>query len=128
MFEVAVPNVVAFVKPVRSPSASSGLVASGRMVVLKAICFSLAAHIEALSLATGRRQVLVDPGTFPLYAPSGHLIFFRDDALLATGDSTSVCRVQRVPSCGGGVSARAEKLAPRRCWICSSRRTKLPGE
>jgi Tol biopolymer transport system component len=40
-------------------------------------------HIEALSVATGQPQVLIDPGTFPLYALSGHLIFFRDNALLA---------------------------------------------
>ena len=41
------------------------------------------ARIEAVTVATGRRQVVVDPGTFPLYAPSGQLMFFRNDALLA---------------------------------------------
>jgi serine/threonine protein kinase len=40
-------------------------------------------HIEAVSLVTGKRQVVVESGTFPMYAPTGHLIFFRDDALLA---------------------------------------------
>ena len=40
------------------------------------------AHIEALSLTTGKRQVLL-PGTFPRYLPSGHLVFFRDSALFA---------------------------------------------
>ena len=42
-----------------------------------------ATHIEALSLADGRRSVIVESGTFPLYARSGHLIFFRDGALIA---------------------------------------------
>jgi serine/threonine-protein kinase len=42
-----------------------------------------ATHIEALSLATGARRVVVEPGTFPLYAPSGHLVFAREGALLA---------------------------------------------
>src|SRR5262249_36545919 len=42
-----------------------------------------AAHIEALSLDTGQRRVVVEPGIRPLYAPSGHLVFFRDDALVA---------------------------------------------
>ena len=41
-----------------------------------------ASHIEALSFATGQRRVIVESGTFPLYAPSGHLVFFRDGALL----------------------------------------------
>jgi hypothetical protein len=43
-----------------------------------------ARHIEAVSLATGQRQVVVDRGALSLYAPSGHLIFSRDGALLAT--------------------------------------------
>ena len=42
-----------------------------------------AAHIESLTLATGQRQVLIDRGSVPLYAPSGHLIFYRDGALFA---------------------------------------------
>jgi hypothetical protein len=42
-----------------------------------------ASHIEALSVATGRRRVIVESGTFPLYAPSGYLVFFRDGALHA---------------------------------------------
>jgi eukaryotic-like serine/threonine-protein kinase len=40
-------------------------------------------HINALSLADGKRTVVVESGTFPLYASSGHLVFFRDGALLA---------------------------------------------
>jgi hypothetical protein len=42
-----------------------------------------ATQIEALSLADGKRTVIVESGTFPLYARSGHLIFFRDGALIA---------------------------------------------
>jgi eukaryotic-like serine/threonine-protein kinase len=41
-----------------------------------------ASHIEALSLASGKRRVIVESGTFPLYVASGHLVFFRDGALL----------------------------------------------
>ena len=39
-------------------------------------------RIEALSFADHRRRVVVDGGTFPLYA-SGHLIYFRSGVLLA---------------------------------------------
>ena len=39
-------------------------------------------QIEALSTATGQRHVLV-AGLFPMYSPSGHLIFCRDHDLLA---------------------------------------------
>jgi Tol biopolymer transport system component len=61
------------------------VVADGKIVLFTVVTGSAraAAHIEALTLATGTRQILVDPGIVPLYAPSGHLIFFRDDALLA---------------------------------------------
>ncbi len=74
---------------------SPTVVADGKVVLFTVVTGSGrgAAHIEALTLATGQRQVLVDPGTFPLYAPSGHLVFFRDDALLATafdGDRLAV--------------------------------------
>src|SRR5262249_4849160 len=42
-----------------------------------------AAHIEAVSIATGDRRVIIESARFPIYAPTGHLIFFRDGALLA---------------------------------------------
>src|SRR5207249_2008661 len=42
-----------------------------------------ASRIEAVTVATGRRRVLIESGTFPMYAASGHLIFYRDRALLA---------------------------------------------
>jgi Tol biopolymer transport system component len=40
-------------------------------------------HIEALSTDTGRRRLVVDAAMFPLYAPTGHLMFFRDGGLIA---------------------------------------------
>jgi serine/threonine-protein kinase len=39
------------------------------------------AHIEAVSLATGARQIIVERGAFPIYAPTGHLLFLRDGAI-----------------------------------------------
>lgn len=39
--------------------------------------------IEALSLATRRRHVVVDDGSNPIYTTSGHLVFFRNGTLLA---------------------------------------------
>jgi eukaryotic-like serine/threonine-protein kinase len=60
------------------------VIAQGRILLFVSITGSNrgASHIEALSLATGQRRVIVESGTFPLYAPSGHLVFFRDGALL----------------------------------------------
>ena len=59
-------------------------------------------RIESVSLATKERRVVIDAGSYPLYATSGHLLFFRDDALLAapfdvsrlqvTGPAISVLR------------------------------------
>jgi Tol biopolymer transport system component len=55
----------------------------GRTAILfTAITANRKARIEAVSLATGKRHVVVESGTLPMYAPSGHLIFFRDEALL----------------------------------------------
>jgi eukaryotic-like serine/threonine-protein kinase len=58
--------------------------AQGRILLFASITGSSrgASHIEALSLPAGQRRVIVESGTFPLYAPSGHLVFFRDGALL----------------------------------------------
>ncbi len=41
------------------------------------------ASIAALSLGTGERRTLVDGGTNPMYAASGHLLFARESSLLA---------------------------------------------
>jgi hypothetical protein len=40
--------------------------------------------IEAVSLTDGSRRTIYRGGAFPRYAPSGHLLFARNDVLLAT--------------------------------------------
>jgi serine/threonine-protein kinase len=40
-------------------------------------------HIEAVSVPTRQRRMVVDAGSYPAYASSGHLIFFRNGGLLA---------------------------------------------
>jgi Tol biopolymer transport system component len=41
------------------------------------------ARVEAVEVDTGKRQVLIESARFPRYAPSGHLVFFRDGGLYA---------------------------------------------
>ena len=41
-------------------------------------------RIEAVVPATGQRRTIVDSASYPMVAPSGHLVFFRDGALVAT--------------------------------------------
>jgi len=41
------------------------------------------ARIVAQSLETGSRQTLVENGTFARYAPTGHLLYMRGDAIIA---------------------------------------------
>jgi serine/threonine-protein kinase len=40
-------------------------------------------NIEAISLVTGVRRVVIEAASAPWYVPSGHLLFFRDDVVLA---------------------------------------------
>jgi serine/threonine protein kinase len=40
-------------------------------------------RIESLDRATGKLHTVIERGTLPLYAPSGHLVFYRDGELLA---------------------------------------------
>jgi hypothetical protein len=40
-------------------------------------------RVDSVSIATGERRTVIDRATMPLYAASGHLIVFRDGALLA---------------------------------------------
>jgi len=42
-----------------------------------------APRIEALTLADGRRRTIVERAAYPMYAPTGHLIFLRDGGLFA---------------------------------------------
>jgi Tol biopolymer transport system component len=60
------------------------VIAQGRTLLFASITGTRrdASHIEALSLVTGQRRVIIESGTFPLYLRSGHLVFFRDGALL----------------------------------------------
>jgi hypothetical protein len=50
-------------------------------------------HIESLDLATGARHTVMERGTLPLYAPSGHLLFYRDGELLAAPFDVETQRV-----------------------------------
>ena len=63
----------------------SSIVAGGSAILFTSVIGDdrTTTHIEAVSLATGRRVGVVDKGSNPIYMPSGHLIFFRDGALLA---------------------------------------------
>jgi eukaryotic-like serine/threonine-protein kinase len=60
------------------------VIADGRTILFASITGTSrsASHIEALAVPTGQRRVIVESGTFPVYLPSGHLMFFRDGALL----------------------------------------------
>ena len=50
-------------------------------------------QIESLVPSTGERHTVLERGTFPLYAPSGHLIFYRDGELLAAPFDAETQRV-----------------------------------
>jgi serine/threonine-protein kinase len=67
------------------------------------------ARVLAQSLKTGARRVVVQHGTFPHYAPSGHLLYFQGgiayaqlfdpDRLQVSGEAMPV--LERVPNLGG---------------------------
>ena len=61
------------------------VVAGGKAILFETVTGGnrIATHIEALSLTTGQRHRVVDAGSSPIYASSGHVIFFRDGVLLA---------------------------------------------
>ena len=61
------------------------VVAGGKAILFETVTAGnrIATHIEALSLTTGQRHRVVDAGSSPIYASSGHVIFFRDGVLLA---------------------------------------------
>jgi Tol biopolymer transport system component len=70
------------------------------------------AQIVAQSLATGKRKVLVNGGTYARYVPSGHLIYIRSATLLAvpfdlerletTGPPVAVLEGVQETAVGGG--------------------------
>ena len=43
------------------------------------------AHIEALTLATGERRLVLNQATRAKFGPEGRLFFYRDDRMLAVG-------------------------------------------
>ena len=49
----------------------------------KALLFDVSDQIRVLSLQTGEQKVLVDGGSNAYYAPTGHLVYQRREALLA---------------------------------------------
>jgi len=55
-----------------------------------------AQHIQIVDLATGERRTLVD-GRNPVYLPSGHLVFAREDALFAAPFDLSALDVTGPP-------------------------------
>ncbi len=62
------------------------VVAGGKAILFETVTSDkrIATNIEALSLITGQRHRVVEAGSSPIYASSGHVIFFRDGVLLAT--------------------------------------------
>ena len=50
-------------------------------------------RIESVDLATGERDTVVERGSLPIYMPSGHLLFYRDDELLAAPFDAATRRV-----------------------------------
>jgi serine/threonine-protein kinase len=85
----------------------------GRVVVFASVVVGRDAdsRIESFDLGTGERKVLVERGTLPRYAPSGHLVFYRDGELLAAAFDTGALRVtgssvrilENLPATGAGV-------------------------
>jgi Tol biopolymer transport system component len=53
-------------------------------------------RIEAVSADGGERRVLLERATTPVWSPSGHLLFARDGALLATEFDAGAVRVRGV--------------------------------
>ena len=72
------------------------------------------AQIVVLSLESGERRVLVEGGTQPRYAASGHLVFARDDGLLAVPFELATLRVKGTPVrvLEGAGPSRVNGMAP----------------
>jgi Tol biopolymer transport system component len=71
------------------------VVAGGKAILFESVTGGdrTATHIEALSLTTGQRRGVIDAGSSPVYASSGHVIFFRDGVLLAAPFDTDKLEV-----------------------------------
>src|SRR5262245_45337204 len=61
------------------------VVAGGKVILFTTITLGSRTemHIDALVRSTGERRVIVEAARYPMYTSSGHLVFFRDNALLA---------------------------------------------
>ena len=94
----------------RGPCFRPQILPGGKAVVFSRPFGEGGPSIRVLSLETGEEKVLIQPGDFPHYAPTGHLIYALDEKLLAapfdlktlkvTGDSTPV--LEGVWTQGGG--------------------------
>ena len=64
-----------------SPASAAG----GKAILFTSITSGRrdASHIEALSLASNSRHVVVESGVRPMVTATGHLLFFRDGSILA---------------------------------------------
>jgi len=60
-------------------------VAGGKWILFNSLVGSRRddARIEALGVATGERHVVLESGEQPFYLPTGHLLFYREGALMA---------------------------------------------
>jgi serine/threonine-protein kinase len=50
-------------------------------------------RIESVDPASGARHTVVERGTIPMWAPSGHLVFYRDEELLAAPFDVATQRI-----------------------------------
>ena len=66
-------------------------------------------RVDAMTLATGERRTIVERGSVPLYAASGHLVFLRDDQMFAAPFDAS--RVQVTGPAAPALDSQAA-LAP----------------
>ena len=93
------------------------VVAAGKVVLFTTVTVGprTSMRIEALVRTTGERHVVVDSGSYPMYASSGHLVFYRDNALLAapfdvdelklTGPATAVVENIALDPIGAPIAA-----------------------
>jgi Tol biopolymer transport system component len=75
--------------------------------------------IESIRLASGERHTVIERGTLPLYVPSGRLLFYRDEELLAAPFDVNTQRItgrtvrvlENIPATASGVPLVAVSAA-----------------
>jgi hypothetical protein len=85
-------------------------VSDGRTLIFT-VETSAGPHIEAVSLASGERRVILDQASRAKIGPEGRMFFYRDDRLLATSIDASTFRavgapiavLDTVPNLGAGI-------------------------